>query len=75
MRSAGTRLSRASSSTGSRRRAFPVPSWVDSEDRRLRRSWIFGDGVYDLPVDPGRALPAFRRHGVLLDPDTTLASV
>jgi transcriptional regulator with XRE-family HTH domain len=53
---------------------LPLPSWVSSDDRRLRRSWIFGDGVYDLPVEPDRAVPAFRRHGVLLDP-ATLASV
>jgi transcriptional regulator with XRE-family HTH domain len=53
---------------------LPLPSWVGADDRRVARSWTFGDGVYDIPVERARALPAFRRHGVLIDPDT-LASV
>lgn len=53
---------------------LPVPPWVTAEEFRVTPSWTFGSGLYDIPVEPERALPAFLRHGVMLDPDT-LASV
>jgi hypothetical protein len=53
---------------------LPVPAWVAAEDVRVSPPWTFGSGLYDIPVEPERALPTFLRHGVMLDPDT-LASV
>jgi transcriptional regulator with XRE-family HTH domain len=53
---------------------LPLPSWVETEGRRLREEWTFGSGRYSIPVDRTRVPAAFLRHGVLLDPDT-LASV
>jgi hypothetical protein len=51
-----------------------VPAWVAAEEFRVNPPWTFGSGLYDIPVEPERALPSFLRHGVMLDPDT-LASV
>ncbi|MFD1716038.1 helix-turn-helix domain-containing protein [Amnibacterium flavum] len=53
---------------------LPLPRWTRDEARTLTRSWIFGTGLYDIPVERSRVPAAFLRHGVLIDPDT-LASI
>jgi transcriptional regulator with XRE-family HTH domain len=53
---------------------LPLPDWVNSPSRSLKRPWVLGEGPYTLTADPSRVPPEFARRRVLVDQDT-LASV
>ena len=47
---------------------LPIPSWVTSADRRLKREWVFGAGPYVTPVGISASPEPFARRRIALDP-------
>jgi transcriptional regulator with XRE-family HTH domain len=52
---------------------LPVPDWVNSPARSLRRRWAVGEGPYTLTPELHRVPPEFLRRGVLIDADTLVS--